>query len=749
MAIVAAGLSASVFAFILAPTHSTTKNQRVFKEGLEIHLPRTSPTFAAMEDALLTDRGGRSAFGYSVQATNEPATVELLSAGENAAAWLAERIARDNKRESSLIAQERASRERAAEILAKEASQAMQAALEKTAEVAISATDGTSSTGSANPAPNRRVYQHPTQTIRLAELKMSREELARELLLPMVQAVNDMSGQSASAMVASKSQPNNQPKLGGLAPSDRQDQSRAPANASQGSAKQQSFTEEVDKGLARQEPMHQLVIAGSLEFAGGLALSNSSDRVVVYRENEEQPMESAAVWLREGRYEVFVEEAVGSLIAELRTPQGEILGRGSFPLENLPDVRKNQYRVSNINLKIQPIPQGITGQVLAAGPAESGDKKVAALKGARIDFHELPLHTTALDEGKFEESSLIEGSSVVLKASRAGFWSSLNIASTGATHAVLMFPDKLIQAFVATAKQMGQSAQNPAETSAVWGRVLQSGQPTEGAQVELLTTTDVLKPIYFNAMMKPDPSLTATGSNGLYAFYPLPPGAHAVQATVMGGKPGEPRLFPAHARTVSRVDIENSSAHHAQVRVFDAFRTDYPLAAEIIHTGETRGLRVDRSGASILRFSAGMGPLMIEASGGQSYERIRLSLNRDRRMIYVPMIQTLWLERIRGALRVNTALHSGTVVGFIQGTVPYQVIMDDTALGSDSRVVYFDSRGEIIRGAKGVPGGGFILFNVSEGFHTVTVQPLGSEKAFATTVLAEPKVTNVINKWIR
>ena len=63
-----------------------------------------------------------------------------------------------------------------------------------------------------------------------------------------------------------------------------------------------------------------------------------------------------------------MEQPVGDLIAELRTPQGDLLGRGKVDLSHLnPAKTANPYRMSGINLKIRPVPQGVSGQVLGGG----------------------------------------------------------------------------------------------------------------------------------------------------------------------------------------------------------------------------------------------------------------------------------------------------------------------------------------------------------------------------------------------
>ena len=293
-----------------------------------------------------------------------------------------------------------------------------------------------------------------------------------------------------------------------------------------------------------------------------------------------------------------------------------------------------------------------------------------------------------------------------------------------------------------------RSSESANTAAVVWGRVTQSGKPIAGAQVEILTTTDVVRPIYFNSAMLPDESLTTTSSNGLYAFFPVPAGSHAVQATV-NGQVSEPLIFPAEEKNVSHVDIEAGLEREAKMKVFDAFRTDWPLSAQVVAPGSARRLTVSPSGEAVYHYADGTGLLVLDLDSGQNYEKTRISLDRDRRTIFVPMVQTQWLEEIRNALKVNKELNTGTVVGFVQGSAPYKISLEQASIGANSKMIYFSSRGQQTGLDYGEPGGGFIIYNLPEGFRTITVQPSGSVKTYASVILVESKVTNVISHWIR
>ena len=727
------GISGSSFATQPLSPQTTELSGRVFSEGVKIELDRTSPAYAALEDSWLEDFAGEmEAIPANMSARS------LAAGGAYTAVDLAERIIRENRRETALANQERNAREMRARAMA----EATTEALRKLADsIAASGAQAKQIAEQVEPvvqaaAQAIETVDHPTQTISLTDLRMSREELIGSLILPIAQAPGGDEKPQPPKTIASVRPPTQRPPRP-ADPSgyeDVHDPARTLAQESRGL---------VNKDSVEANAPHQVVIAGPLEFSGGLAMANSQDRLTVYREYDGEALETGFVWIRDGRYEIFVEQAVGHLIAELRTPYGDILGRGAVDLSNISQPRRDQQRVSPVALRIKPVTQGVAGVV-----SRKEANKSVPLKSAQVVFKDLPLETATDANGRFEQTALLEGSSVIVKAARPGYWGTLAFARAGSETNIDLLPDQAgqtIQRLVASAKAGHVSIMTD---GIVYGRVARAGQPVAGAKVDLMTTSESMRPIYFNSAGLPDPNLTMTSSNGLYAFYPVPAGAHAVQVA-FEDRVTEPIIFPTEERTVSRIDVETAIEKKAKVKVFDAFRTDWALNAELSHPGKRQAIaRVER-GESVLRYADGQGLLIIDAEAGRPYERVRLTLDRDRRSIYFPMIQSKWLEGIRSSLRLNREPNSGVVVGFVQGAAAYRVAMEDKSVSNQSRLLYFNSKGDITGLDYGEPGGGFILLNVPQGFRTVTVQPSGTPRVYAAYILVEPGVTNVLNHWVR
>jgi hypothetical protein len=290
----------------------------------------------------------------------------------------------------------------------------------------------------------------------------------------------------------------------------------------------------------------------------------------------------------------------------------------------------------------------------------------------------------------------------------------------------------------------GSDHENTRNASIVWGRITRGGAPVSGAKVDLMTSES--QPVYFNKDLLPDSKLKATSENGLYAFFPLEPGAHAVQAAE-GHNVTEPSLFPTDQETTTQVNLELNVTRSAKLRVYDAFKTDWPLSAEVISAGRKRGALVPRSGETKVTFTGGNGVMFLDADAGASYERVRITALKTQNKIDFPMVQSAWIDRLKGAQRVNQDPRSGTIVGFIRGPLAYQVSLESQSLGPNTRLVYFDARGEATGRTYGEAGGGFLILNAPQGFRTVLIQPAGANaKAVATAALVEDRVTNVISK---
>jgi hypothetical protein len=735
VSLLALGLSAAFvsFAFFAPLAEGTSTSARVFTEGVNINLDRSSPAFAALEDTWSSDTPPENN-------STAPLAVEL-SVGAVPVTYLAEKIMRANQREQSLITQERAARHASAQLMAKMAVatlRRMTFGFQAPHERVIPKTVAGAETSA-------------TKTISLSELNISREELLSSLFLPLAHSENDQQLQPpAAALAYAPARPRKTPAQdpskryrGSSQNSPNSNPQPDTGEYSERSSSSNLSTESVSLHPCASHPTrHQITVSGPLEFSDGLALANSMDRVVVFRQVDGEAVESGAVWLRQGRYELFAEENSGQIVGELRTPYGDVIGRGSFELSCIPVTQQNQPRISGIKLRIQPVPQGLGGRVHA---------KNQPLPGTEVVFRDLPFNSESGADGRFSQENLLEGSNAIVAVRRPGYWGTLGFARTGVDNQIELISnrdDQMVRYLMSAA--MTRSGQSGGKQRAIiWGRVTQGGKPRQGARVELLTTASIIQPMYFNSAMMPDSNLTQTSANGMYAFFPVPQGAHAVQAVTDVDQVTESIVFPTEDRMISRMDIETAAVKQAKIKVFDAFATDRPLGAQLTSPGSNQFKEVEQTGIGAINYAENRSLLIIDADAGSRYRQTRIAINRDRGIIYIPMITNSWVDSMRGRFRVNTETGTGVVVGFVQGGSPYKIALEERSLLPSSRVIYFNSRGEPNDTDFGQPGGGFIIFNVPEGFRTITVQASGSSKIHSSVTLVESKVVSVISHWLR
>lgn len=737
------------FAAIVPSNMSQKTDARIFTQGLTISVDHASPAYAALEDTLSTDTQSADEIADARSIASAPAHIlaPVAPVVGGAPFIVAEKIVRENTREEMLMAQEREQRLANTRAIIASIGGITRgsggagfgaAGAARVAGLASGGAHGAGASGASGiDAETAQVLANggtvvsggqvlsgnlnggavitTTPAAKTAAVKtISRKEFA-QFLAGLAKAAQKPASVPPSTQVAHISQARTAANVV------KQEDAPAPANPN--------------------ADVHQVVISGPVEFAGGIAITSSNDRVVIYRENNDEKLEPAQVWLKEAKYEVFVDQPIGRLVGELQTSSGETLGRGYFDLARLPKLATNQYRIDKISMTIAPIPHGITGRTSTAPVASEANPKakVVAVANAHVQLGQLPFDALSKKDGTFKEDSLTEGSTVIVHADRPGHWGSLAFARAGAATEIPMFSDSAMRAIEQAAT--GSDHDDTSHSAFIWGRVTRGGQPVAGAHVDLMTGDT--KPVYFNAMNLPDTSMTETGANGLYAFFPVEAGSQAVQAADKHGIT-EPSVVPTDEQTATQVNLELNVTRSARVKVYDAFKTDWPLSAELVAPGRKHGAVVPKSGEMTVTFTGGEGLLILDSDAGANYDRVRVTAAKTQHTIEVPMVQTVWLDQMRGALRLNSAPRTGAIVGFIKGGIGYQVSLENESLGPDTRIVYFDAHGEVIQ--YGVANGGFVIFNAPEGFRTVLIQPQGSGKALATAVLVEGGVTNVLTK---
>lgn len=674
-------------------------DSRVFVEGVTIHLSHNAPPVAALEDLMMEDE-----FGDEQIPKNIP-KVALLS-GLNSMNEIANQILAEN-----LPIHKDEFRD-----VYTPTNEAIQM---QTADVQNMRTQ-----------PIVAQASH-VQNIDLKSVGVTREELLNALFIPMINhdpSVINRGGQyqpSAHVPIAS-----NQTVI---APHKSNALNAAALLADQVS--NESFA-------PRSDPAKQVTINGAIEMDQGLAFTSPKDRIVVYREDKGQQIESGIVWTKEGRFEIAVGSTSGLLVAELRTQTGEVLGTGRATMDR-----------TKILIRLTPTSQGLVGRVVAANSSDEFDGK--PIKSAKLMVDMIPHEFISEAGGRFSDPNLVNQSTMILKSQRPGFLPGITIASAGDENLIPMYSNKMVTQLLSL-QSNSNKINNPEEEAAppqldmkdlaiVWGRITKNGEAVPGGQVEIVSSDQNLKAVYFNKMMIPDLSLTSTSSNGYYAFVGVNPGVQSLQVTYQAGI-SEPSIIPADANSISQLNLDVAKTKEASLMVFDGFHTDKSLPASILRIGQSSGIDTDARGQATIKYADGTGLMILDVDAGQEYELMRLTLNRNRNTIYAPVVSQAWFEELRKQAGLDVIAYTGSIMGFIQSDRPYKAAFGEK-VSETTKIVYFNSRGEMIKGDAGVPGGGFVVFNAPEGLLTVSVLLLNSEKILTQTAFVDRGVVSVFSHW--
>ncbi|HRK06273.1 MAG TPA: hypothetical protein PLZ57_00770 [Pseudobdellovibrionaceae bacterium] len=740
------------------------QTDRVISEGIVLKLDREAPPVVALEEALREDPWTQidSPVGFEV-----PSTALRVSSTRNAPAHvvggvrlsseeLGLRIAREIQRDNERLAAHRQTLERR-EAAAVD-SRNFPSAAPALPKVSIVPQAVNSVPAEAKPAT--KVVDSPSAiapsiVISASQVGLSRDQILAAFLSPILQS--ESAAANRREVAAARAQASKVESARPATTDPRVTAILENARAARRPQETESITTATGVANPSVAPVHrQVMVSGSLEFAEGLALTHPADSLVVLREDRGRLHEAGVVWVKEARYEIFLESLQGHLVAELRTPQGTVVGRGRVNLssvvsrlEELHRDRAENKRVDGVSLRLAPTAPGVFGHTQSAYTVGAHQQP---LKSGRVVAQGTNLGTRTQANGQFRDPRFADGSRPLLEARAQEHLPTQALASVGTNTQLTLIPQKMaatIRELVADqVTPQDTTPQAMAEMGMIWGRVLRRGEGVAGARVEPMSS-GVSAVVYFNDLLIPDPSLEQTSANGWFVIPYARQGGHVLHVN-LGTRWSDPMVVGVSPGSVAQVEAEITRGSEVFVRGLDAFRPDWPLHVEVRPMLHRRGRRVavDRTQESTLRVAHANQDIALDLDAGPEYIRTRMILDPERRDLNMPMLPRGWLEKIRSQVKHNGAPAEGVVVGFFQGQ-RFQLKVSEAWRTENTRVVYFDSRGEVTAAPYGEPGGGFVIFGVQEGVHNIVVGLEGSDRVFATTAWVESSTPMVINHWLR
>jgi hypothetical protein len=469
------------------------------------------------------------------------------------------------------------------------------------------------------------------------------------------------------------------------------------------------------------------LLQGELEIKDGLAFMGPETFFTLHRVDDGNIYETGRVLVSEARFEIYVKEPRGRLVAELRSRDGKTLGRGSVDLEDPSSLGQ---------MKIQLVPVASGAYARVSSGYSDGNSRVP-VSNAVVSFDQNGLSQRVADDGTATDPDRAHRSTYVVKAQASKYWSTIALGVEGENQEIRLYPESLVKSLLDLTTQGAAEHAMAERKGIVWGRMLKKGKPVSGVEVELAGNYE---PVYFNQAYIPDKTRSSTDENGLFAFLSVNPGVQAVRIKY-NGKIYPAQIFPAESHQLSYVEIHLETDHSVNVAVQDAFDVRKNISAHVRFVGIDDDVVIN--GEQKLHYPAGPSAMQIEADAGPEYQLARTQVLKSDTHMELPLIRRDWLKSMVDIKQINLLPQRGTVVGMVADQ-PFQVQLTGYVPPDTPQLVYFDSTGQIADGDSGPAGGGFVIFNAPLGLQTLQVKPLvASNQMFSQAFVAEPEFVQV------
>lgn len=513
--------------------------------------------------------------------------------------------------------------------------------------------------------------------------------------------------------------------------------SRVPAEKKKRIAKKEAGEKRTEKtdtgdpiksaGFTPSVPSRRL-ISGPITFTGGAALLGHKDIITAVQTVDNVVVAEGYVDHKEARYEVPVDDLSGEILTELRGPDGQVSARGRLNLLSLAPKHERSAKIQNIEIKMTPVFNGVSASIISSA---SHGKSIYKVADARMFIgglnREIPIHK---ETGLHEDSSIMIPSNYVARVEHPRFWPTISMAESGETPALRIFPRALVEALLnITLKKY--EAREALQQGVIWGRVTHSGRTIEGAEIRIIGEESQTA-TYFSGFI-PDRMRTATGPSGEFAFTKVH-GAEKLIQVSLGSKAFWPVMQPVEAMHIGYAELEIQPPRWIELKSYDAF-SHQELATVLQPLGTSDQVLIPEKGVSRIEISGIRGLSFLESDPGAPYVLTRSVVRSAQTEVHFMGLKSTWLEGMRKSKKLEESQVKTAMVGFLQGD-DYEVLLGSGEIDIRSKIIYFDAEGKPVN-TRGVAGGGFVIFDLPPGIHTLTILPEKSKKIVTQTVYVD------------
>jgi hypothetical protein len=457
-------------------------------------------------------------------------------------------------------------------------------------------------------------------------------------------------------------------------------------------------------------PRGQRVIAGGILLQQGLGLGDGYIDVRYVKDRIAQA--AGQVEAPKGKYSIQIPENSGFIKATLYSRQGQALGEGRIKVSQ---VKSNDARTSIIAISPMQNSFAVSHYDFDKSLTASAKSKDYGDRGLRGETYVASLDTEvdADEQGVSRIENVVRDSWALVRTEASGYSPGLSLVGAGPEKRKPLFRQKFTQALLSVAKEQQKSSIVEETGSVVWGQVHMDGKPQEGVQIDIEFGEDY-KAIYFNQFLIPDTGLKATSANGYFAILHLPEGFHSLVAT-RGGKYFSHANVQAEPGSVFATEIEGTlRTAKAEVKVFNAFSGATEQAQLEIQSLE-ESIEVDGNSDVYLPEIERLSLMKVTPSAPTYVSQIQVYSDVED-SLQVPLVESSWLQGLRAARRLVNEPNTSIVVGFVVDE-DFEAYLPHAQDYNAQNLIYFDSKGQIA--ATGKAGGGFVMFNVLPGTHSV------------------------------
>lgn len=493
------------------------------------------------------------------------------------------------------------------------------------------------------------------------------------------------------------------------------------------------------KDLRQIQTAGLVYLVGPIQLKQGLALT-SDHRIEVHQEKDGKVIEYGDVDISAGTYAIQVEDLAGSLCAKLKEENAQVVGRGCVSLEGLKN--KNRSLASGPLLSISKF-QEVFPVAAAALPEIEAVTTKPSLAYKIYDFYGYDGEQPRVIENAKVDNSVsgqeTATSYIITQIAAAGFATTRVVGgSNTARRGVPQLPLTAANAMTNIAKDAGYTIGNFGASGIMFGRVMKDGRTVAGAQITVDGRPDA-QPLYFNELYIPDPNQKVTASHGLYTVMNLPDGEYSVRADI-GNQFSGFQNASVRAGSVALADVESTFLRReVQLNAYELV-SKTALGAVATLQNYHEDVIMDGGQAEISIPDAKDNSFAIIHPLNRNYLTAQFLMTPGQNQYFFPLIHKDWMEALLSQAKLSHALRGKIIMG-IGAQEPFKA----EAIGSQrAQIIYFDSNAQVVEGAFGPAGGGFLILDPEEESVEVAIQSAGKKEFQVYYMPTSPGVLSLI-----